>query len=297
MIPCFPSLQVKLTTRDENITNSQEHGKMVAGIVLLQEELRREISKPYDESDTIVHGGTALLSILQIRPDEVLRLAHEHLHSFPYKDVPESWRRLYTEAALWKAVNLISEDDPETKLVEILDMAVILTGAPRRQALIRDHFSFMGQDDVSDGGGNDSLISEEDSKRQMKRQKVSRGSNPHSSIPKSFPQSSLKYTNLDFPIPRKHNMTLTSFQAQLTADHQRNNHQGALPFIITEAITHWPAISNLETSWNSPRYWLKTTLGGRRLVPIEIGRAYTDDDWSQKIVPFKDFMCNYLLAL
>ncbi|KKY19309.1 putative jumonji domain containing 5 [Diplodia seriata] len=39
---------------------------------------------------------------------------------------------------------------------------------------------------------------------------------------------------------------------------------------------------------------MRKTLGGRRLVPIEIGRSYTDDDWGQKIVTFRDFMRKYM---
>jgi hypothetical protein len=301
---------------------------MASGLALIQEELKREILKPYDESDPILQCGTAPLSIIQSRPGDVLRLAHEQLHSFPYKDVPGYWRRLYTEAALWKAVNLNPEDDPETKFVETLDMAVILTGAPFRQSLIHEGLSIMGQnyglglnqnDASSHGNGRHhmsgdiermkSLSSREANlmskkavqsegdilQHRMKRQKLSHRSHHNSDIPTSFPRLSLRHIHLDHPIPRKHNMTLTSFQAQLNADHQRNNRQGALPLIITEVIPHWPALSDPETSWNNPRYWLKTTLDGRRLVPIEIGRAYTDDDWSQKIIPFRDFMREYLL--
>jgi len=37
------------------------------------------------------------------------------------------------------------------------------------------------------------------------------------------------------------------------------------------------------------------TIGGRRLVPIEIGRSYTDEGWGQQIVTFGHFMREYLL--
>jgi Cupin-like domain len=40
---------------------------------------------------------------------------------------------------------------------------------------------------------------------------------------------------------------------------------------------------------------LRKTLGGRRLVPVEIGRSYTDDGWGQKIIKFRDFMRDYML--
>jgi hypothetical protein len=274
---------------------------MTSAITFIQKELEREISRPFNEIDIMVQCGMAPLSIIRARPDDVLGLAHKHLHSFPYENVPECWRLLYTEAALWKAVNLSPEDDLDTKFVEILDMAIILTGGAHRQALIHDMFSLMGQNDVSVLSRNGTLSPKEIGQPQkpighkVKRQKVSHDPGHYSNIPQSFPKSFLKHNKLDHPVLRKDSMTLTSFQAQLDADHQRNHRQGALPFIITKAITHWPALSSPKTSWNNPQYWLKTTLGGRRLVPVEIGRAYTDDDWSQKIIPFGNFMKAFLL--
>ena len=65
----------------------------------------------------------------------------------------------------------------------------------------------------------------------------------------------------------------------------------ATPLIIPGAITEWPA----SQRWHDPNYLLSMTLGGRRVVPVEVGKSYTDDDWSQTIMPFGDFMSKYLL--
>jgi lysine-specific demethylase 8 len=40
---------------------------------------------------------------------------------------------------------------------------------------------------------------------------------------------------------------------------------------------------------------LSQTIGGRRLVPIELGRSYVDEGWGQKIVTFKEFLKHYIL--
>jgi lysine-specific demethylase 8 len=62
------------------------------------------------------------------------------------------------------------------------------------------------------------------------------------------------------------------------------------PIIIPGAIDHWPAM----TRWSDTKYLLDCTLDGRRMVPIEIGSSYTDDGWSQKIIPFAEFVEKYL---
>ena len=41
---------------------------------------------------------------------------------------------------------------------------------------------------------------------------------------------------------------------------------------------------------------MEKTFGGRRLIPVEIGRSYTDEGWGQSIITFKDFMQRYLLS-
>lgn len=60
--------------------------------------------------------------------------------------------------------------------------------------------------------------------------------------------------------------------------------------IITDALSDWPALKY----WQRPSYLLQHTLGGRRLVPVEIGKSYVDSNWSQRLMPFKEFMETYL---
>jgi lysine-specific demethylase 8 len=58
-------------------------------------------------------------------------------------------------------------------------------------------------------------------------------------------------------------------------------------------MSHWPALN--ERPWKSREYLLKKTFGGRRLVPVEVGRSYTDEGWGQRIVGLGEFMDDYLL--
>lgn len=67
---------------------------------------------------------------------------------------------------------------------------------------------------------------------------------------------------------------------------------GTTPYIVrsyfnSEAsdVPIWPAIEQ----WRSGDYLL-SAVGEGRCVPVEVGRSYTDDDWGQEIVSFREFL-------
>ena len=124
------------------------------------------------------------------------------------------------------------------------------------------------------------------------------------SISSSVPSVSIP---IEYPIPRCERPSLSSFESHLrgmrgtlktdqTADRGFYAVDGQkdvdfpTPLVLTSCIAHWPAICEPTRSWDSPRYLLSMALGGRRLVPVEIGRSYVDEGWGQKIVPFGEFM-------
>ncbi|GJN93859.1 hypothetical protein Rhopal_006918-T1 [Rhodotorula paludigena] len=69
---------------------------------------------------------------------DLLRLADDKLNSYPYKDVPVHWRRLYTDAALLGALArlLIPAMDAHERRASLreavrkLDLAIVIAGAP-----------------------------------------------------------------------------------------------------------------------------------------------------------------------
>lgn len=67
---------------------------------------------------------------------------------------------------------------------------------------------------------------------------------------------------------------------------------GPQPLILTGLVDDWPA--RRDRPWNKPAYLLSRTLGGRRLVPVEVGRSYVDEGWGQKIVRFGGFLRDYI---
>ena len=243
--------------------------------------------------------------------EEVLKVANRELHVFPFKDVHDSWRRLYTDASIVKACLIIArecgllgsqfnskETDPvdvprliqdlqsEVKEVKIphdapwlrdvthvLDHALLMTGAPLREELVEDLFSTLQAAVHDDSSPPDD--GEERPPPPTKRRKTSL---------KNFPTESAPFSRLKFPIRR---VSAPDFDDMI-----EHIHEVRTPLVITESIGHWPALSSRP--WSSLQYWMDRTFNGRRLVPVEVGRSYTDEGWGQKIMEFGNFLDKFV---
>ncbi|XP_071630739.1 bifunctional peptidase and arginyl-hydroxylase JMJD5 isoform X2 [Temnothorax longispinosus] len=62
-----------------------------------------------------------------------------------------------------------------------------------------------------------------------------------------------------------------------------------LPAVLTGCINHWKAL----TLWKNPNYLNK--IAGSRTVPIEIGSRYTEEDWTQHLVNFSEFLQKHVI--
>ncbi|PYI04174.1 Clavaminate synthase-like protein [Aspergillus sclerotiicarbonarius CBS 121057] len=257
-------------------------------------------------------------------PSSTLPLADSHLRVFPFKDVDVCWRRLYTDASIVKACLLICErlgfvrdgggrrkrkrEQSNTEYVlrvieemgdcegmevgevdadkgwvastvDILDKAVIMTGAPMREGVIEMLLSVLQ--------GAVGLWEKKDGKDEEEEEKDAgegEGEEDDTKTPLFSSSNTAPTPEIKFPIPRISAPSFESFQ-----HHVR---KAKTPIVITDAVGHWPAMSTRP--WSSREYWFDRTFGGRRLVPVEIGRAYTDEDWGQRIMPFGEFVGTYL---
>ncbi|PLN83468.1 Clavaminate synthase-like protein [Aspergillus taichungensis] len=254
-------------------------------------------------------------------PDKALNLAKTKLYVFPFKDVETCWRRLYTDASIAKAclnvcdgcgvprdgttrdVSTIEQSikavsrgtqEAETKesawridpnapwlspTVHLLDMALIMTGAPWRESLVESLLDALQAATVTAPLHPDPLQlardDDSDCARSAKRRKLS---------PTLFPQDAIPAPELQYPIPR---VSAPSFDAM-----EHHIHEIRTPIVITDAVDHWPALS--DRPWASGDYWFEKTFGGRRLVPVEVGRSYTDSDWGQRIMEFREFVDSHV---
>ncbi|KAL1635729.1 hypothetical protein SLS58_010092 [Diplodia intermedia] len=261
--------------------------------------LRDHLSAPLAMSDAVRECDPPVLEELPRDPREVMRMAHKKIHVFPFKDVRKCWLRAWVEGSLARAREVLEDDGEDagdwvTEVVRLVDMALILAGGVGRETTCEWIFAVLEK----------MLEQDEDQReRPAKRRRTSGGGDANGSgkDADSFPSSTVRAPRLRHPIPRHENLSLEAFQAHLnTAAGFQNSTDEDLPgdlpqpLIITGALSHWPAISDPSRRWSDPHYLMRKTLGGRRLVPIEIGRSYTDDDWGQKIVTFRDFMRKYM---
>jgi|SRR5690242_3792481 len=238
------------------------------------------------KDDPIVECGRAALSLLRANPGLAAKLAYQKLHDVPYKEVKTCWRRMYTDAALWRVLKATKERAHAAgslvdAVVKLLDTTLILTAAPLREELVELWLAALEQE-LSENEPNDAA--QESSQRPAKKLKLDHADSTRSVFPDAVFEPDIV---LRHPIPRYDSPSLSTFQRRLSSPAKHT------PLIIEHAIEHWPALS--ERPWGDPNYLLKRTLGGRRLVPIETGRSYTDSGWGQKITTFKDFMSTYML--
>ncbi|KAF3927798.1 hypothetical protein ABW20_dc0101170 [Dactylellina cionopaga] len=78
------------------------------------------------------------------------------------------------------------------------------------------------------------------------------------------------------------------------------------PIKLKSIIDHWPVFdieglpeamrkSKLTSRWSSIPYLLSKTINGRRIVPVEVGKTYTDPGLKQKLMAFREYIDTYLL--
>ena len=260
--------------------------------------LAASIAEDFEGTDPIRACGESLLSALPRFPHQVLRLAHEKLHSFPYHDVPICWRRLFEEASLHTVLATTNraenhhyrasprQNDWVSDVVQILDKAAIISGLPRREALV--HRIIVSLETLLYGPSVQS--SQNDSEPCPKRRKVECTSVMPDEQVDQFATSLAYEPKIEHAIATCHNPSIDQFQ-----EHLLTNNNSPTPLIIQNALMPWPALSDNTRSWANPRYLQRKTLGGRRLAPVEFGRSYTDAGWGQRIITFSDFMNDCLL--
>lgn len=259
---------------------------------------------PDSDSDLAHDAATvcppSTLNLLSSRPAALVDLAHAQIHSYPFSQVPRCWRRLFTDASIAEAVRIIkihtcggelkqkaepgrgvtatTADDKEEPgsandwvqdVVRRLDMAIIMTGAPQRRDTIETLLAALQAVVDSDSSADT---------RPRKRRRMQSEDDFLQTEGDRRPQ-------ITRPIQKTSSMSLLQFENHLPL---------AQPLVIRNALNHWPALN--ERPWRSPAYLLHQTFGGRRLVPVELGRSYTDEGWGQAIITFKDFMYRYLLG-
>jgi hypothetical protein len=266
-------------------TNGHNEHDAAGHLLHLAKTITEDLRQP-TPNETIHLCRLAPLYIIATEPESDLELALERLNGVPFAVVPKQWRRLFEDATLHKVAldlkALSNQTQHKTKrlrldsnatddqndwlspLIIALDKASMLTGLPGRKGLFYSIFQQLCN-----------LTDDEELK----------------DIPESFDIDRPPALDSKGFIARANEpLTLEKFQTWLNASSKFNS--SGMPLIIPGATELWAAATKL---WQNPRSILKHMLGGRRMVPIEIGRSYTDDDWSQVVMPMREYMTKYLL--
>lgn len=232
--------------------------------------------------DANSRGSDGRVEAVRRRLDDIASISMSKLYAYRYDRVPARWRFLYNDTlVLLSYVHFLrimdrkSVDDAWNLLVMTLDRALITTGG--QSAFLEQRWiegtlqllaSLLGDDEPTDPP--------------TKRQKTENTSFP-SDEPFGRPHLSPKHE-----CPRHKGWTLDRFETYMNEDGHPK------PLVFTDLISDWPALT--DRPWNSVDYLLSKTLGGRRLVPIEVGRSYVDQGWGQELTSFKSFLDKYILA-
>lgn len=166
-------------------------------------------------------------------------------------------------------------DEWVQEAVRLLDMAVIMAGAPGREDMVAGLLgALQGYVEALDDDDED----DEEEGPARKKRRIEDDRFPAEEGEKEGPEIQRR-------IASRAALSMEAFEEHLGT--------AGLPLVVRDALDHWPALD--ERPWRSPAYLLKRTFGGRRLVPVEMGRSYTDTGWGQSIITFKEFMSEYLL--
>ena len=250
----------------------------------------------------VSHVGDYDLTIQRL--NDLLALANEKFYAYPFKDVPGCWRELFREASLLKFSAVAMRGTwarNEAKLLEYREMTVLDPRQIDEMVSTIDMALIMAgpghSDDITDAIEavfrllhEMSMSCKEDAGIQphAKRRKLQPDNGVWSDY---FPLSTTSSPSISYPIPRVAAPSFDAFEKHML--HPKDENLGPEPLILTGTLSHWPA-SN-DRPWKSPSYLLSQTVGGRRLVPIELGRSYVDEGWGQRIITFKEFIDQYIL--
>lgn len=247
------------------------------------------------------------------RLDDIISIAYAKFYAFLFKDLPVCWRQLYTDASILKFCFTLlytpyvgrhswssssGATSPVTcdlgELVKILDLAIILAGAAgeqRGRRWIDQTLELLQLAWVEAGGENSPPLTD----RPPKRTRLSLNSNDNSRGLKA-PHNPAFSTHEPFTPPVKSPIeivdSLSMKQLQAYMDRPRDLKLGPEPLVIRHAIDEWPALNTCP--WKDSSYLLSQTFGGRRLVPVEIGRSYVDEGWGQKLIRFGELLEDYI---
>ncbi|KTW26411.1 hypothetical protein T552_02892 [Pneumocystis carinii B80] len=190
------------------------------------------------------------------RMNDTLRLSTEKFYSYPFSEVPFAWKRLYAYSSILKAMIQIEMHEKTAEIIKTLDMALIMTNGADIKAFLMTLLALQ-EPQISE----DHLIQD------------------------FYVRKTENHRKIQFPIRYAECPSLEAFQRDMFNIRQ--------PLVIKNSINHWPALA--QDGWIKIKTLLDKTHQGLRIVPVEIGKSYTSEDWGQRLMPFYEFLEKYIL--
>ncbi|CAI6089753.1 unnamed protein product [Clonostachys chloroleuca] len=263
-------------------------GEATRELLKRQARLVAQAHRVLQSQDGIGANDTVNLELVAKRLDDVSSIAMSKFYSYRYDQVPEFWRHSYTEALVLKThyhllvsvsqKSVVSEETFDL-MVETLDRALITTGG---------HGKYLNPKWIEDTiSCLDLLWREGQETTEGYSTKQTENDPGKSEFPLTEPYGR-PVLRKKRECPRHPGWTLEQFEDCI------NSGNDPQPMVFPNLICDWPALQ--DCPWKSRDYLLSKTLGGRRLVPVEVGRSYVDDGWGQELIPFRDFLSKYIAS-
>ncbi|CAK9863977.1 unnamed protein product [Sphagnum jensenii] len=194
-------------------------------------------------------------------------MAWEQLHTGAWHSVPLVWRDAFSLSCLCLASHRQYARQLDQAL-RYLDLGVMMGGPLFRSALDaaivsfqdtvgnsdrEEHLIGLGAEGYEENGG----LSDEEGKE---------------AVLDCLPHGSLQYKFVE----KQCNPSLEVFLC--------NYFLPGLPVIVTDAMSHWPAL----TKWNDFKYLQK--IAGNRTIPVEVGEHYLAEGWRQELMTLSQLM-------
>lgn len=225
--------------------------------------------------------------LLSKRIKDITSIANSKLYTYRYDLVPHIWRHLYKDSLVLETHLLLLQpliiqkalsDDVLDLVVDKLDRAAITQQSGESGSFIHDVVETLEEMwDVQ-------METKGETERPSKRQRTKASPSRRFSTSEPFGRPQMSSAN---ECPRYSGWMMDKFE-----DYMNAGGGTPKPIVFTDLITDCRALN--DCPWNSPEYLLSLTFGGRRLVPVEVGRSYVDDGWGQELIPFRTFLNKYI---
>eukprot|EP00026_Physarum_polycephalum_P005170 Phypoly_transcript_05200.p1 GENE.Phypoly_transcript_05200~~Phypoly_transcript_05200.p1 ORF type:complete len:411 (-),score=58.03 Phypoly_transcript_05200:13-1245(-) len=193
---------------------------------------------------------------------EIMEMGWERLHIGHWKDVPDVWRDFYSCGCfIFSICEVVSKN--YASAIEALDKGLLM-GGPLFQEKIKKMISEIQEIAYKTSRTRESENCAHD-ERPTKLQRIE-------------PQIPEFTINPEYEIKRVAAPSMQQFFREYMTP--------KIPVIITGCMDHWPALN--QRDWSDLEYLKK--VAGMRTVPIEVGKTYLEETWSQKLMTFGDFI-------